>query len=77
MKLITFVVFQFWVLENCKSALSEKNPVIHYFCLKGLPLKKMHKDIVATLAKVAPSDYFLFPKMKKELSGLHFDSYDD
>ena len=26
---------------------------------------------------LAPSDYYLFPKMKKELSGHHFARYDD
>ena len=26
---------------------------------------------------LAPSDYYLFPKMKKELGGHHFATYDD
>lgn len=29
LKLITFVVFLFWVIENCNSALAEKSPEVH------------------------------------------------
>lgn len=61
LKLITFVGSLFRVIENCKSAVSEKSDnislstVIHCLDLKGLPAKEVHKDMLATLGQGPPS----------------------
>lgn len=52
LKLISFCLFLFQVIENCKSASSEKinniglRAVIRYLCLKGLP-REAHEDTKA------------------------------
>ena len=61
LKMITFLVFLFQIIENCKSALSKKMDninlcaIIRYLGLKGLSSKEVHKDVVATLGELAPS----------------------
>ncbi len=61
LRLITFVVFLFRAIENCKSTLSEKmdnislRAVIRYLGLKGLSPKEVHEDMVETLGEGAPS----------------------
>lgn len=54
-KFITFVVFLFQIIENCKAALYEKmdnfspHAVIQYLGIKGLFSKGVCEDMVATL----------------------------
>lgn len=61
LKLITFVVFIFQIIENCKSVLSEKmdnidlSGVIRNLGLKGLSPEEVHEDTVATLGEGGPS----------------------
>lgn len=55
------MVFLFWVIENRKSALSQKMDniglcvVIRYFSLKGLSFKEVYEDMVAKIREGAPS----------------------
>ncbi len=59
-KLVAFVGFLYWVIQNCKSALSEKmdniglRANICYLCLK-VSLKEVHEDVKATQRAGAPS----------------------
>ena len=61
LKLVILVVFLFQVIENCKSALSEKmdepglRAVICHLTLKSLSPMEVHKDMVVTLGEGAPS----------------------
>lgn len=70
LKLITSAVFLFRVIENCKSALSEKmeNIGLHEVILnlKCLSHKEVHEGMVATLWEGAP-----FYTMAKKWSAEH------
>ncbi len=76
LKLITYVVFLFRVTENCKSLLSKK---MNNICL-STDIQECRFELVQHSPfspDVAPSDCYLFPKMKRKLSGRHFSSDDD
>lgn len=76
LKLLTFMGFPFRVVENRKSALSEKMDIISQtWTNRGMSDMNVHHRPCSH--DLAPSDHCVLPRTKMELSSINFDSDDE